>query len=260
MSEYSVHHRGGPWKAGYLPGPGMDYRDWGPKAWGFMHACTFAYPAKANSEQRKQMHDFLISAGHVLPCKVCSVHFLEFAKKTIGARGASAPMFAGNQALARWLVAAHNDVNKTAGKPLWSFEDVQKLYVIANERPATPPEAHDTWTAPPATPQHPASPAYQARPSSAARPASAARPSSAARPPSAARPAAAARPPSAASRGSDRPVAPGMFATIKGLKARPDLNGQMAYVESFKTDSQRFEVNFNGEGLLLSPSNLATTF
>jgi len=101
---------------------GLDVRMWGPEAWNFMHATTFMYPEKDPSEiDKKNIKEFFDSVGKVLPCMRCRYHFNKMLEKY--------PVPTKNRdALTRWLVDRHNDVNKRLDKPTMAYEHVKKKY------------------------------------------------------------------------------------------------------------------------------------
>lgn len=100
---------------------------WGPKAWGFLHACTFTYPEHPSDLDRVHMYNLLNSLGYVLPCTVCRKHFRELFEESI--RGPTSHVFDNRLQVSSWLVDAHNEVNARNAKPLLSYEDVEKMYV-----------------------------------------------------------------------------------------------------------------------------------
>jgi FAD-linked sulfhydryl oxidase len=104
------------------PEENLDVRIWGPKAWDFMHAVTFAYPSEAPSEEDKQnIIQFFDSIGNCLPCAKCRFHFKEMLKKW------PVPTF-NREELTKWLVDRHNDVNVRLGKPVYPYDFVKKRH------------------------------------------------------------------------------------------------------------------------------------
>ncbi len=103
-------------------GAPLDVRIWGPEAWGYMHATTFAYPKKEPT--KKEKHDivqFFYYLASTLPCERCRKDFLQNIRQH--------PVPTENRyVLSKWLVDRHNDVNKKLGKPMVSYSHVQKKY------------------------------------------------------------------------------------------------------------------------------------
>ena len=101
----------------------MDVRLWGPHAWEFFHAVTFAFPDEPTPEDQMSMVQFIYSLRHLLPCKRCREHFAnllrEFPPDT---------HVMSRKDISRWMVDAHNKVNARLGKPTMSYEHAQAKY------------------------------------------------------------------------------------------------------------------------------------
>ena len=110
---------------------------WGPCAWNFLHAVSFSYPHSPKSSERQQMYEFVMSIGKVLPCKLCCTHFSEMMTKYLVKQADSAP-FDSRENLARFLVDAHNQVNRRLHKREYGFEAVRDDYLFASTRSARP--------------------------------------------------------------------------------------------------------------------------
>jgi hypothetical protein len=100
----------------------LDVRIWGPEAWNFMHAVTFAYPIHSPSDQeKKNISLFFEHVGNNLPCDKCRHHF--------GVMLKNSPIDTRNrETVSKWLVDRHNDVNVRLGKPTLSYDFVKKKY------------------------------------------------------------------------------------------------------------------------------------
>lgn len=83
----------------------MQANEWGPGAWKFLHACTFAVPANPDLSLQKSIKDYFTSLGDLLPCRRCAKHYKAFVKKY------PIPCTSRDK-LTRWLVALHNNVNR----------------------------------------------------------------------------------------------------------------------------------------------------
>lgn len=95
---------------------------WGPHAWRFLHAATFAYPETSPSPAHKQAFlELLTALPLILPCVECGSHFAVEIK-------AHPPALENRDALTRWLVDLHNRVNQRLGKPVVAYEDVVEEY------------------------------------------------------------------------------------------------------------------------------------
>lgn len=92
---------------------------WGPKAWIFLHSVTMHYP-KNPSEQDKQMYfNFFKSLEKVLPCEKCAYNYAQNLQKL-----PLEPALENRDTLMRWLIGVHNEVNKEAGKPTFTYDQV----------------------------------------------------------------------------------------------------------------------------------------
>lgn len=101
----------------------LDVRIWGPKAWEFMHAVTFAYPVEnPTHEEQENMRNFFHAIGSNLPCDKCRYHFLKMLKEH------PVPVQSRRE-LSEWLVDRHNDVNRRLGKPIYPYSFVEKKYI-----------------------------------------------------------------------------------------------------------------------------------
>lgn len=112
----------------------LSLSEWAPRAWHTLHAVTLAYPECPTPAQRRTMHQFLSSFGPVLPCAACGQHFVEAVRARVAS--ADSPVLASRDALARWAVDVHNDVNRRTGKSELGYEVVVHSYRAAPGTPA----------------------------------------------------------------------------------------------------------------------------
>jgi hypothetical protein len=93
----------------------------GPCMWKTMHSIAFSYPEDPSAETRKSYIDFFRSLGPVIPCPSCGAHYETFLRDH--------PIEAADrESLARWVYAAHDNVNKIKGVAGPSFETVRERY------------------------------------------------------------------------------------------------------------------------------------
>lgn len=110
---------------------------WGPHAWKFLHAVTFAYPDEPTKEHKKAALELFTSLKYMLPCGECCNHYCQaFDKQKIEKHLES------RDSLSRWLVDFHNQVNERLGKPTFQYDLVKKEYVEANEFCSLEPSCH----------------------------------------------------------------------------------------------------------------------
>jgi hypothetical protein len=92
---------------------------WGPSAWRFLHAVTFAYPEEPTDEHKEAALNLFKSLRILLPCGDCCNHYCrEFEKNGVEAALGS------RKELARWLWEFHNTVNSRLGKPEFEWDRV----------------------------------------------------------------------------------------------------------------------------------------
>ena len=103
-----------------------DIAVWGPCGWNFIHAMSFAYSISPSFSERTQMFTFLHSFAQVLPCLRCRVHFIKLLNTYLPT--VSSEHLETRESLVRFLVDAHNMVNKRIAKKTMEFEQVMSLY------------------------------------------------------------------------------------------------------------------------------------
>lgn len=94
---------------------------WGPAAWTFLHAMSFKYTPTI--DDKANMRIFLKSFARALPCEKCRLHFVEYIDTRL-----EEEHLRDRESLARFLVAAHNDVNARLGKRQLTYYEVKKMY------------------------------------------------------------------------------------------------------------------------------------
>lgn len=104
---------------------------WGPRAWKFMHTISYCYPVNPTSADRQHVHDYLFALCHVLPCKKCRNDFEQYLQTHL-IHGSESKQFQSKQYFIRFLVDAHNHVNKRLGKRLYSYREVDQIYTTTN--------------------------------------------------------------------------------------------------------------------------------
>lgn len=109
---------------------------WGPAGWTFLHVASWTYPFVPTETQRREMFAFLHAFAAVLPCMLCREHWQRYLRETLP--DAASPHLASREALTRYLVDAHNDVNRRLGKAEFSYAAAQQLYDPAVAPPRAP--------------------------------------------------------------------------------------------------------------------------
>ena len=90
---------------------------WGPSAWRFLHAVTFAYPETPSAEHKEAARALFTNLKLLLPCEDCCAHY---SKALANANLEDA--LESKTKLTRWLFDFHNQVNARLGKPEFSWE------------------------------------------------------------------------------------------------------------------------------------------
>lgn len=95
----------------------MDQTQWGPPMWRFLHAMCTQYTAQRHKEYEAIMNSLAV----ILPCSVCRrnylVHILEVPFPCQGV---------GRKKVQNWLIAKHNAVNRSLGRPSLTQEAAYK--------------------------------------------------------------------------------------------------------------------------------------
>jgi hypothetical protein len=97
---------------------------WGPSAWTFLHAVSFAYPEDPSPEHKEAALNLFSSLQLLLPCGDCCSHYCStFQRKDLLEHLESKDTFS------KWLVKFHNQVNKRLKKPEYSYDQAKAYYL-----------------------------------------------------------------------------------------------------------------------------------
>ena len=94
---------------------GINAENWGKQAWHFLHTICYNYPEQPTEADKKDYTEYIDAFQRVLPCPYCAEHFKELLVVL-------PPKFDNKAELFNWSVDIHNEVNKTNGKPVLSYE------------------------------------------------------------------------------------------------------------------------------------------
>jgi hypothetical protein len=97
---------------------------WGPSAWKFLHAMSFAYPENPSAEHKQAVLNLFASLKYLLPCGECCAHYCssydsDTLKKSLGSK----------DEFSKWLVDFHNSVNLRLGKPIYEYNDARQYFL-----------------------------------------------------------------------------------------------------------------------------------
>lgn len=98
---------------------GFNPKMWGPEGWWFIHLTALNYPLKPTKKDKENYLKFFESLKDTLPCEGCAFNFGEKLKKT-------PPKLESREALFKWTVDVHNEVNESNKKPKLSYEEAFK--------------------------------------------------------------------------------------------------------------------------------------
>lgn len=101
---------------------------WGPSAWRFLHAVTFAYPEQPTEEHKQAAKNLFESLRYLLPCGECCNHYCGGLD-----RHSIEPHLDSRASLSKWLHAMHNRVNARLGKPEYSYEQALLDFEVDDE-------------------------------------------------------------------------------------------------------------------------------
>jgi hypothetical protein len=92
---------------------------WGPIAWNFLNHVVMSYPLTPTNEDKINMKNFFINLGTVLPCNKCKLNYLKHLEK----HPLDDTVLASRTNLIKWLIDIHNEVNKSTGKRVLTYEE-----------------------------------------------------------------------------------------------------------------------------------------
>jgi hypothetical protein len=101
---------------------------WGPSAWKFLHAITFAYPEEPSEEHKEAVKQLFHSLKLLLPCGDCCSHYCH----SVDADRIE-PHLKSRETLSKWLHEFHNKVNARLNKPQYSYEQAKIDFQVDDE-------------------------------------------------------------------------------------------------------------------------------
>ena len=116
----------------------MDSTVWGPKLWFVMHTFAYSYPDNPSKDEQYAMEQFFNNLKYTIPCNICRNHYKDILEKTPVSKYLSC-----RDELFKFTVDVHNVVNKSLGKPIYSYDDALKDH-LSKYKP-TEPKTHNTY-------------------------------------------------------------------------------------------------------------------
>lgn len=101
----------------------MDPNIWGPKLWFVIHTFALNYPDNPTYEDKRIMEEFFNNLKYSIPCSKCKIHYKQRLEK--------APIInflENKQSLFKFTIDLHNQVNKSLGKKIYSYDEVVQIY------------------------------------------------------------------------------------------------------------------------------------
>lgn len=102
---------------------GLDPTIWGPPAWMFLHSIALNYPSNPTIKDKNNYRVFFETLSNILPCNMCSKHFNKYINEN--------PIenyLNDNISINKWLLNAHNNVNKLNGKKEIDYKEYLDIY------------------------------------------------------------------------------------------------------------------------------------
>ena len=102
----------------------MDPEVWGPKLWFVIHTFALNYPDNPTYEDKRVMEEFFNNLKYSIPCNKCRVHYRQRLQ-----RDPIINYLDNRQSLFKYTIDLHNQVNKSLGKKIYSYEEVNNYYL-----------------------------------------------------------------------------------------------------------------------------------
>lgn len=98
---------------------------WGPIYWNSLNSVVMNYPITPNDTDKANMKSFFLSFGNILPCEKCRGNYAKHLEQL----PLTDNVLSSRTNLIKWLVDIHNEVNKSTGKRVLSYEEGVKCIV-----------------------------------------------------------------------------------------------------------------------------------
>jgi hypothetical protein len=101
----------------------MDPTVWGPKLWFIMHTFALNYPDNPTYEDKRVMEEFFNNLKSSIPCQKCKIHYRQRLQQNPIINYLDT-----RQSLFKYTVDLHNQVNKSLGKKIYSYDEAVDIY------------------------------------------------------------------------------------------------------------------------------------
>jgi len=101
----------------------MSKKVWGPKLWYIIHNIAYNSP-KINIYENYYKYFYNIIITNIIPCNICASHYKKNLDKI------NIDLYLNSKTnLIQWSILMHNEVNKSNGKNIYSFDEGMKMIV-----------------------------------------------------------------------------------------------------------------------------------
>jgi predicted nucleic acid-binding Zn ribbon protein len=91
---------------------------WGPHGWKFIHFIALGYPNNPDEKDKEKYKTFFYLFGDMIPCVLCANHYKKNLEKI------NIDLYLNSKDdLIHWTILMHNEVNKSNGKKIYTFEE-----------------------------------------------------------------------------------------------------------------------------------------
>ena len=101
----------------------MDPTVWGPKLWFVIHTFALNYPDNPTYEDKRVIEEFFNNLKSTIPCQKCRIHYRQRLE-----RNPIINYLDNKESLFRYTIDLHNQVNKSLGKKIYSYDEVVEIY------------------------------------------------------------------------------------------------------------------------------------
>ena len=100
----------------------MDPTVWGPKLWFFIHTVALNFPNNPSFEEIKNYESFFENLKYIIPCDKCRLHYIQRLRDNPISK-----YLTDANTLFIYTIDLHNEVNKSIGKRIYSYDEVSKI-------------------------------------------------------------------------------------------------------------------------------------
>jgi len=102
----------------------LDSEIWGPSGWFIIDSICLSYPSNPTVLDKQQYKNYFYALPYVLPCTKCRKHFNEY----ITNNPLDEYVLQSRDNLIKWILNAHNNVNKNNNKKYIGIEEFYSFY------------------------------------------------------------------------------------------------------------------------------------